>query len=300
MDPVTLLVQWHQKEGFKPNFTFDSTKEGLWSCTVRSTDQVFTGEGNTKGVAKAHAARHTLDFLVRHTNKNRTTPKESTSARRAGPSTPSASASASAMEPVSRLMEWHQRERLNPNFTFDSTKEGLWSCTVRSMPQVFTGEGPTKKVAKARAAQHALEFLDDQKDTSAGRAWPNTLSVARPSTPSAVYSAMNPVSLLVQWHQTEGLEHNFTFDFTKDGLWSCTVRSTPQVFTGEGPTKGVAKAHAAQQALEFLDDQKEYTHNKTVVFANTNSERDAWFEYKRLQCLSQLDRIRPTTSELVT
>jgi len=73
-------------------------------------------------------------------------------------------------DPKTRLQEWLQaRSRALPVYTLAATHGEEHNqqfdivCNIPSVPQAFAGSGASRRAAEQAAAQHALEFLEQQR-----------------------------------------------------------------------------------------------------------------------------------------
>jgi Double-stranded RNA binding motif len=126
------------------------------------------------------------------------------------------------------------------------------SSFVYCVLQVFKGVGSTKKQAKHLAAEKAVEYLTAAGDINQSTVIPKVeTDVNLPTIPSQAGNK-NPVSLMNEINQTakyslvseSGESHNKMFIYS--------VEVDGQIFNGSGKNKRLAKAHAAQNALQSL------------------------------------------------
>lgn len=128
--------------------------------------------------------------------------------------------------------------------------------------QVFEGVGSTKKQAKHLAAVKAIEYLtaDGGIDVSTTGMSITDLTTTVPkieiggSLPALVSTAgnKNPVSLMNEIKPTAKYSLISESGESHNKLFSFSVEVDGQIFIGSGKNKRLAKARAAQNALQSL------------------------------------------------
>lgn len=157
--PITYLFELCLKKGLTPVFELERSSgpvhQQIFEIKVTAGDYIGRGSGSRKKKAKHLAALEAVNLMLGTPNENNST--FSISDRESlGTGHP--------INPVSELQEMTQKNRLPlPTYEFDMSpgppEVPSFTCTVRLLHMVDTGNGKSKKIAKREAASAMLNQL---------------------------------------------------------------------------------------------------------------------------------------------